>query len=94
MLTPSRLGDTDLNGDGGVCECVCGRARACACVRARACLRDVFAIYDTNISPRFIMIIIKILLSYISYTPDTPVDDFPSKGTRLVLVISGKHHML
>ena len=84
------------------CACVRVRARACACVRvraracehARACLRDVFAIYDNNISPRLIMIIIKIILSYISYKSDTPVDGFPSKGTRLVLVISGKHHIL
>ena len=32
--------------------CVCARECACACaarVRAHACVRDVFAIYDTNI---------------------------------------------
>ena len=54
-----------LNGDGGVCVCVCGRVRACAracvptcvhacmlaCVRACvcACVRDVFATYDNTI---------------------------------------------
>ena len=54
------------------CVCVCVRLRAfervnacvrvCACVRAygSACVCDVFAIYDNNISPRLIMIIIKI----------------------------------
>ena len=38
------------------------------------CVRDGFAIYDNNISPRLVglMIIIKIiLLSYISYKSDT-----------------------
>ena len=56
-LTPSRLGANDasnLNGDSGVCVCV----RACTCVR------DVFAIYDNNISPRLIMIIIEIINLY------------------------------
>ena len=50
----------------GVCVCVCVRVRgvrahACACVRpfVRACVRDVFAIYDNNIWPRLITIIIK-----------------------------------
>ena len=46
------------------------------------CVRDVFAIYDNNISPRLIMIIIKTIIPYfiqIRYT-----DDFPSTGTRLV----------
>ena len=43
-----------------------------------ACVRDVFAIYDDNILPRLIMIIIKINILYfkrIRYT-----DDFPSTG--------------
>ena len=35
--------------------CVCTRAHA------RASVRDVFAIYDNNILPRLIMIIIKII---------------------------------
>ena len=79
------LGGTDasnLNGDGGVCvcaracvracmrECVCARVRACVRACVCECVRDVFAIYDNNILPRLIMIIIK-LLSYISYTSDT-----------------------
>ena len=39
--------------------CVC----VCVCVRpfVRAWMRDVFAIYDNNILPRLIMIIIKII---------------------------------
>ena len=41
-----------------------------ACERVRACVRDVFAIYDNDILPRLIMIILK-LLSYISYKSDT-----------------------
>ena len=75
-LTLSRLGATDasnLNGDGGVCVFVCVRARAC--VYARACVRDVFAIYDNNISPRLIIIIIKIIIQYfiqIRHTDDSP----------------------
>ena len=48
-----------------VCVCVraCVRARVCVCVcvYARVCVRDVFAIYDNNISPRLMMIIIKII---------------------------------
>ena len=62
-LTPPCLGAIDasnLNGDGGVRVCVC------ACVYARAsvsaCVHDVFAIDDNNISPRLIMIIIKIII--------------------------------
>ena len=44
-------------------ECVC------------ACVHDVFAIYDNNISPRLIMIIIKIIILYfiqIRHTDDSP----------------------
>ena len=47
-----------------VCVCVCSvrvRLRVCACVYARVCVRDVFTIYDNNISPRLMMIIIKII---------------------------------
>ena len=98
-LTSSRLGATDasnLNGDGGVyvcvCVSVCMRAcacmhacmRACACVRASACVRDVFALYDNNISPRLIMIIIKIIILY--FIQIRHFDDFPSTGTRLVCI--------
>ena len=70
---PSRLAGTyPSNSDTAtaVCVgCVCALVRACACVcsclrscvRAcmRACVRDVFAIYNNNIWPRLIMIIIK-----------------------------------
>ena len=49
------------NGDGGRLVCAC--ARVCACMRA-ACVRDVFAIYDNNILPRLIMIIIKIIFLF------------------------------
>ena len=37
-------------GDGGVCLCVCVLAHACARMRAHVCVRDVFAIYDNNIT--------------------------------------------
>ena len=43
------------NGDGGGLVCVYASECVCACVR----VRDVFAIYDNNILPRLIMIIIK-----------------------------------
>ena len=59
-----------------------GRPRACVRARARACVRDVFAIYDNNISQRLIMIIIKIIILYFIQIRHT--DDFPSTGTRLV----------
>ena len=64
-----------LNGDGGVCVCM------------SACVRDVFAIilYDNNISPRLIMIIIKIIILYFIQIRHT--DYFPSTGTRLVYII-------
>ena len=54
--------------------------RVCACVRAcvhacvRACVRDVFAIYDNDILPRLIMIIITIIILYFIQTRHT--DDF------------------
>ena len=43
---------------------VCARVCACAFVHAcmSVCLRDVFALYDNNILPRLIMIIIKIII--------------------------------
>ena len=51
----------------------CARVSACA----RVCVRDVFAIYDHNIWPMLIMIIIKIIILYfIRHT-----DDFPSTVT-------------
>ena len=60
------------------------RAHACACVRpfVRACVRDVFAIYDNNILPRLIMIIIKNIILYFIQIKNN--EDFPSTGTRLV----------
>ena len=74
------------NGDGGgvgVCaRCVCVCARVCSCVHA--CVCDVFAIYDNNVLPRLIMIIIKIIY-FIEIAHN---DDFHSTGTRLVFLIS------
>ena len=42
-------------------------------------VRDVFAIYDNNISPGLIMIIIKIIILYFIQIRHT--DDFPPTGT-------------
>ena len=55
------------------------------CVRAcmRACVRDVFAIYDNDILPMLIMIIINIIILYFIQIRHT--DDLPSTGTGLVL---------
>ena len=58
-------------------RCVRVSVRVVGCVHANACVRDVFAIYDNNISPRLIMIIIKIIRH---------TDDFHSTGTRLVCI--------
>ena len=47
-----------------------------------ACVRDVFAIlriYDNNISPGLLMIIIKIIILYFIQIRHT--DDFPPTGT-------------
>ena len=44
------------------------------CERVRACVRDVFAIYDNDILPRLIMIIIKIIILYFIQIRHT--DDF------------------
>ena len=60
--------------------CACARVCGCACVHA--CVHDVFAIYDNNILPRLIMIIIKIIFRYFIEIVHT--DDFSSTGTRLV----------
>ena len=43
------------------------------------CVRDVFAIYDNNISPGLLMIIIKIIILYFIQIRHT--DDFPPTGT-------------
>ena len=45
----------------------------------RECVRDVFAIYDNNISPGLLMIIIKIIILYFIQIRHT--DDFPPTGT-------------
>ena len=73
----------------GACARVCVRAcmRACVC----ACVRDVFAIYDNNILPRLIMIIIKNIILYFIQIRHT--DDFPSTGTRLVKYNEGATSM-
>ena len=49
-------------------------------------MHDVFAIYDNNILPRLIMIIIKIIFLYFIEIAHT--DDFPSTSTRLAKLIS------
>ena len=59
-----------MGGGGGVNVREC--ERMCACVRA--CVRDVFAIYDNDILPRLIMIIIKIIILYFIQIRHT--DDF------------------
>ena len=46
------------------------------------CVRDVCAIYDNNISPSLLMIIIKIIILYFMRIGHT--DDFPPTGTLLV----------
>ena len=58
------------------------------CVRAKvgACVHDVFVIYDNNILPRMIMIIIKMIILYFIQIRHT--DDFPSTGTRRVMIIN------
>ena len=48
------------------------------------CVRDVCAIYDNNISPSLLMIIIKIIILYFIHIRHT--DAFPPTGTLLVLV--------
>ena len=75
------VGRTDTtNSDGRVCECVRAYVRASNDVHAY--VRDVFAIYDDNILPRLIMIIIKIIIlsGPISYESIRHTDDFPSTG--------------
>ena len=51
-----------------------GGSRVCACVCVHACVHDVFAIYDNDILPRLIIIII-IILYFIQIIRHT--DDFP-----------------
>ena len=78
-LILSRLGATDasnLNGDGSVHADVC-----MACMHARA--RETSRVYDNTISPRLIMIIIKIIIQYFIQIRHT--DNFPSMGIRLII---------
>ena len=60
----------------GVGVCVFASVSVRACVRAcvHACVRDVFAIYDNDILPRLIMIIIKMIILYFIQIRHT--DDF------------------
>ena len=51
-----------------------GGVRVRECERVCACVRDVFAIYDNDILPRLIMIIIKIIILYFIQIRHT--DDF------------------
>ena len=60
-----------MGGGGGVRVREC--ERVCPCVRACG-VRDVFAIYDNDILPRLIMIIIKIIILYFIQIRHT--DDF------------------
>ena len=68
----------------------CERVRVCVHIRVRAfvhaCVRDVFAIYDNNTLPRLKMIIMKNIFLY--FIEITHTDDFPSTGTRLVIIMS------
>ena len=48
----------------GVGVCVFASVSVCARACVHACVRDVFAIYDSYILPRLIMIIIKIIILY------------------------------
>ena len=50
------------------------------------CVRNVCAIYDNNISPSLLMIIIKIIILYFIQIRHT--DAFPPTGTLLVLIIA------
>ena len=59
-------------GGGGVRVLEC--ERVCVRVHVHACVRDVFAIYDNDILPRLIMIIIKIIILYFIQIRHT--DDF------------------
>ena len=47
----------------------------------RACVCDVFAIYDNNISPSLLMIIIKIIILYFIQFQIRHTDNFPPTGT-------------
>ena len=76
------LNSDNLDGGGWVCVCVC----------VHECVCDVFAIYNNNIWPRLIMIIIQIIILY--FIQITHTDDFPSTGTQLVLLNVVSHYDL
>ena len=63
---------------GGVGVCVFASVSVCARAGMHACVRDVFAIYDNDILPMLIMIIINIIMLYFIQIRHT--DDFPSVG--------------
>ena len=65
--------NSDGRGWGGVC--VFASVSVCARACVHACVRDVFAIYDNDILPRLIMIIIKIIILYFIQIRHT--DEFP-----------------
>ena len=56
-------------------------ASVSACARAcvHACVRDVFAIYDNDILPRLIMIIIKIIIIIQYFIQMRHTDDFSKR---------------
>ena len=58
----------------GVGVCVFASVSVCARACVHAFVRDVFAIYDNDILPRLIMIIIKIIILYFIQIRHT--DDF------------------
>ena len=76
----------------GVGVCVFASVSVCArraCMHA--CVRDVFAIYDNDILPMLIMIIINIIILYFIQIRHT--DDFRSTGTGLVIIMFEKVHL-
>ena len=73
-------------------------------VCARACVRDVFAIYDNDILPRLIMIIIKIIMLYfiqIRHTDDFLLNGYSSSVTKCLYynvksacsLLTFRHHL-
>ena len=74
----SRLGATDPSHRANL-----KGSAVCVCASMRERVRDVFSIYDNNIWPRLIMIIIKIIILYSIQIRH--IDDFHSTGTRLVV---------
>ena len=59
------VGRTDTGSSAGrTWGCACARVCACVPTSVHVCARDLFAIYDDDILPRLIMIIIKIIILY------------------------------